>query len=508
MTRVNSYLRLVTVATFMTSILPTEDTIAENATFFQEAYVKASNTGREDYFGGSAISGDTIAVGAPGEHSSAMGIDGDQSDNSARFSGAVYVFAREDGLWTQQAYIKASNTDPIDTFGSAVALSGDTLAVGAVGESSSATGTAGDQSDNSADDAGAVYIFTRTNGVWSQQAYLKASNTDPLDQFGNSLALSGDTLAVGVGLEASSTSGIDGNQNDNSAPGSGAVYVFTRTAGVWTQQAYLKASNSDEGDYFGSSVALEGDTLVVGAEGEDSSATGANGNQTDDSAEDSGAVYIFTRSDGQWSQQTYLKASNTDAGDSFRSVVLSGDTLVVGAPGESSSAKGIDGDQTDNSAGAAGAAYVFTRKDGAWSQQAYIKASNTDAIDGFGGVLALSGDTLVVSALGESSNATGVNGDQADNSAYEAGAGYVFTRENGKWRQQAYLKASNTDTHDWFTPAAFSVNTIVAGAVYEGSDATGINGDQTDNSLYGAGATYIFRFDLSGIIFKDGFESQ
>ena len=115
------------------------------------------------------------------------------------------------------------------------------------------------------------------------------------------------------------------------------------------EQAYLKASNTDRGDYFGFSVSLSGDTLAVGAPFEDSSATGVDGNQNDDSAQDSGAVYVFTRSNGVWSQQAYLKASNTDSYDNFGSVSLSGDTLAVGAPFEDSNATGVDGDQNDNS---------------------------------------------------------------------------------------------------------------------------------------------------------------
>ena len=125
-------------------------------------------------------------------------------------------------------------------------------------------------------------MFTRTAGVWSQQAYLKASNTGAGDGFGYSVALAGDTLAVGAPFEGSNATGVNGNQADNSAP-SGAVYVFTRTGGVWTQQAYLKASNTDASDEFGIAVALVGETLAVGAWDEDSNATGVNGNQADNS---------------------------------------------------------------------------------------------------------------------------------------------------------------------------------------------------------------------------------
>ncbi len=171
-----------------------------------------------------------------------------------------------------------------------------------------------------------------------------------------------------------------------------------------------------------------------------------NGDQSDNSADASGAAYVFVRSGTTWSQQAYLKASNTDAGDRFgSSVAVSGDTVVVGAHGEDSNATGVNGNQSDNSAVHAGAAYVFVRNGTTWSQQAYLKASNTDADDCFGGSVAVSGDTVVVGADGEDSNATGVNGDQSDNSAREFRRGLRVRAQRDDWSQQAYLKASNTD---------------------------------------------------------------
>ena len=422
------------------------------AAFVQQAYIKASNTDAEDWFGGVALSGDTLAVSTRLEDSNATGIDGDQSDNSVRISGAAYVFTRDGaGAWSQQAYIKASNPDASDDFGWSIALSGDTLAVGAVVEDSNATGIDGDQSDNSAENAGAVYVFTRDGaGVWSQQAYIKASNTDVEDAFGYAVALSGDTLAVGALKEASAATGIDGDQTDNSAFEAGAVYVFTRDgAGVWSQQAYIKASNTDAVDVFGNSVALSGDTLAFGAVEEDGNANGIDGDQSNNGANNAGATYVFTRDGaGVWSQQAYIKASNTGAADS-------------------------------------GAAYVFTR-DGAgiWSQQAYIKASNTGANDQFGWQSALSGDRLAVNTAFEDSAATGIDGDQGDNSAETAGAAYVFTRDGaGVWSQQNYVKASNTDAGDWFgSPVALSGATLAVGATREDSAATGVDGDQSNTT--------------------------
>ncbi len=464
----------------------------------QQAYFKASNTEAGDQFGYSvAVSADTVVVGAPNEDSNATGVNGDQTNNSAGTSGAAYVFVRIGGVWSQQAYLKASNTDAGDIFGFSVAVSGDTVVVGALGEDSSATGVNGDQANNSASLSGAAYVFVRDGfGVWSQQAYLKASNTGFDDWFGFWVAVWGDTAVVGAYLEDSSAPGVNGDQTNNSAADSGAAYVFVRSGTTWSQQAYLKASNTDSGDAFGYSVAVSGDTVVVGAFAESSNATGVNGNQADNSAFLSGAAYVFVRDGfGVWSQQAYLKASNTGSFDRFGySVAVSGDTVVVGAHGEDSNATGVDSNQADNSASFAGAAYVFVRDGGGvWSQQTYLKASNTGTSDQFGFSVAVSGDTVVVGANLEASSATGVNGDQTDNSADDSGAAYVFVRDGGGvWSQQAYLKASNTGGSDLFGHSvAVSGDTVVVGAPTEDSNATGVNGNQTNNSAASSGAAYV-----------------
>ena len=406
----------------------------------QQAYIKASNTGVRDYFGASvalSADGNTLAVGANEEDSAATGINGDDSDNSATFAGAVYLFSRSGSSWSQQAYIKASNTDAYEFFGERVALSadGNTLAVGAYAEDSAATGINGDDSDNTAKDAGAVYLFSRTGNSWSQQAYIKASNTNSDDRFGWSVALSadGNTLAVGAIWEDSVTTGINSDYSNNRAIRSGAVYLFSRTGSSWSQQAHIKASNTNEYDQFGTSVALsaDGNTLAVGADYEHSAATGINGDDSDNSAVFSGAVYLFSRTGSSWSQQAYIKASNTGVEDYFgRNVALSadGNTLAVGAIREDSAATGINGDDSDNSASEAGAVYLFRRSGNSWTQQAYIKASNTEAGDEFGGSVALStdGNTLAVGAHYEDSAATGINGDDSDNSENTAGAVYLY----------------------------------------------------------------------------------
>ncbi len=470
----------------------------------QKAYLKASNTGAGDHFGESvAVSGDTVVVGAFGESSAATGVNGDQSDNSELGAGAVYVFVRSAGGWSQQAYLKASNTYRGDHFGDSVAVSGDTVVVGASGEDSSAIGVNGDQKDDSTLSAGAAYVFVRSGESWSQQAYLKASNTEAIDAFGESVAVSGDTLVVGAMGESSDADGVGSDQSDNSADGAGAAYVFTRLGTTWSQQAYLKASSSAVFDRFGYSVAVSADTLVVGAYGEDSNATGVNGDENNDDFMDSGAAYVFVRNDRIWSQEAYLKASNTGREDVFGlSVAVSGDTVVVGAYREKSSATGVNGNQNDNSLPFAGAAYVFVRRVSSpcieiWCQEAYLKASNTDCLDRFGYSVAISGDTVVVGAECEDSDATGVNGDQGDSiEGLGSGAAYVFVRENETWSQQAYLKASNTGQVDAFGwSVAVSGDLVVVGAEAEDSNATGVNGDQGDNSAETAGAAYVFDLD-------------
>ncbi|AKS41167.1 FG-GAP repeat protein [Wenzhouxiangella marina] len=505
-----------------------------NLTFAQQAYLKASNTGQNDALGYSvAISGDTVVVGAFLERSGATGVGGDQDDDSATAAGAAYVFVRdEDQTWTQQAYLKASNAELGDQFGWSVAISGDTIAVGANAESSSARGVNGDQDDNAAPASGAVYVFVRDGTSWSQQAYLKASNTDPLDRFGHSVAISGDRLVVGAPFEDSPFTRPDItndliNKQWNRAPDhdAGAVYVFVRNEGSWTQQVYLKPSWNSSDDRFGHSVAISGDTVVVGSPNEDSSGTGVepgNGDsfapvdspQRDDSAPQAGAVWVFLHDPdffrwNGWKPQAYVKASNTDAGDAFGSAIaISGDTLVIGAPGEDSEATGLDGEQGNNSANGAGATYVFQRSEidneTVWQQQAYLKASNTGQGDQFGWSVAISGDMLVVAAEREDSGATGVDGAQDDDSAVDSGAAYLFRRSGAGWQQQAYLKASNTGPFDAFgLSAAVSGTTAVVGAPAEGSAATGVNGDGSDDSAPYSGAAYVFdlaRYLIGGTV--------
>ncbi|MCB9126044.1 MAG: DUF11 domain-containing protein [Caldilineaceae bacterium] len=470
-------------------------------TFGLEAYLKASNSGAFDQFGYAlAVAGDTVVVGAPGEDSNATAIGGDGSNNGAAEAGAAYVFVYSAGVWSEQAYLKAANAEAGDAFGSAVAIAGDTLVVGAPYEDSNANTIDGDGGNNSNGEAGAAYVFVRSGATWTQQAYLKAANSGANDWFGYAVAVDGDTVLVGAPGEASTASGVNGNGADDSAPFAGAAYVFVRSGVTWSQQAYLKASNPQANDDFGWSVALSGESALIGAPFEDSSATGVGGNGADNSAPDAGAAYAFVRSGTAWSQQAYLKASNTGAGDHFgHTVALSGESGVLGAPIESSSATTVNGNGADNNAFSAGAAYVFTRSGTAWSQQAYLKAANAEAYDEFGASVAILGDLVAAGATMEDGGATGVNGNGADNSVPDSGAAYVFLRNGANWAQRDYLKAANRDAGDQFGAAvALAGDRVAIGAPLEDSAGTTINGDGSDNSAEDAGAAYVFGSLIAG----------
>lgn len=447
----------------------------------QQAYLKASNTEADDRFGSAvAISGNTVVVGAPGEDSNATGVNGTETDNSISGSGAAYVFVGDgSGNWTQQAYLKASNSGTFDSFGYSVAIDGDSIVIGAIAEDSNATGVNGDGGNNSKTDSGAAYVFVRNGTTWSQQAYLKASNTMAGDQFGCSVGVSGDTAVIGASWEGTTQIG------------SGAAYVFVRSGTTWSQQALLKASNIGNSDHFGTSVAISADTLIVGSILEDSNATGVNGNQSNEDYLDSGAAYVFVRSGTAWSQQAYLKASNTGIADYFGwSVAISGDTAVVGAEREDSGAQPF-----------AGAAYIFARSGSTWSQQAFVKASNSGAGQRFGKSVSASGDKIIIGANEEDSGATGINPNPFQAYANNAGAAYVFVNNgSGSWSQLAYLKASNTSTNDNFGAAvAISGDLVIIGADLEDSTTTGVNGNQSDESALSSGAAYLINLNAPAI---------
>ncbi|PUA29414.1 MAG: hypothetical protein B0W54_02160 [Cellvibrio sp. 79] len=589
-------------------------------------YLKASNGESFDSFGWSiAISADgkTLAVGAPAEDSKAVGANGDQTNNDSTNAGAVYIFVKENGIWVQEAYLKASNTEqpnlnsnrvlPNDRFGYKVALSddGNTLAVSALLEDSISNGVNCNQDNyeqriyNSSDPAqsvfaavenntGAVYVFTRANKEWTQDAYVKSVTYFKELRFGETLALSGDgkTLAIGAtsdslamsgviayqassqpecivyypssssssvssssvsssSISSSSASSVSSTSSYKGGTASGAVQILVRKENGWMQQALLKNSNAEQGDAFGTSIALstDGNTIVVGAIGEDSQAKGINGNQADNSCyypdgdqyvldlacEDAyferyginnGAAYVFTRANNIWTQEAYLKPATTFFNTLFGSSVdISGDgnTLVVGANGDTtdsvdtSNRDTIDKTKVQEVAKqvGSGSAYVFGRSGTTWSQQAYLKPSTITLAGEFGGDVSVShdGNTIAVGSYREASNSKGINGDQGDASAESAGAVFVFTRTNSVWTQQSYVKASNAEKNDRFglsVDLSGDGKTLAVGAHresgrgYSSASSTSSQSssstssladgelDQNDNSAEVSGAVYLF----------------
>ena len=429
-------------------------------------YVKASNTANTDYFGLSiSLSGDgsTLAVG----NSNADNIPAVSS------SGAVYIFTRTGSMWRQQDILKSKFPQASAFFGDSVSLSsnGNTLVVGEPNRDTS-----------SVVDPGAAYIFTRTDSKWTLDYTVASNNPLKDDYFGRSVSLSGDGNTVAIGapgdvtkagvveislitasglnfqetLSGNSTGGEFGKSvslnsdgatlavgapkvDNGSVTDSGEAYIYTRTGVTWTYQQVVSAITQETDDKFGRSVSLSGDgnTLAVGAVGDDSNARGVKDQSNSEAAEsnsgaqDSGAAYIFNRSGTVWKGTAYVKAMNTGSGDEFGySVSLSSDgsTLAVGAEKEDSNAIGLGGTESDNSALASGAVYTFSLTGSAWTQQAYVKASNTQEDDQFGYSVSLSSDgsTLAVAAPFEDSNATGIDGNASDNSASGSGAVYLY----------------------------------------------------------------------------------
>lgn len=326
------------------------------------AYIKPHNTDAYDVFGWSvALSGDgnTLAIGSPLEDGSANTING-ADDNGRDNCGAVYIFVRTGDTWSQQAYIKPLANAVDDQFGYAVALSndGNTLAVGAPTEG--------------ANDAGAAYVFLRAGTTWSQDVVIRISGGDLDDWFGAALTLSaaGDWLAV---------SAFQDDGVGNAVTDAGAVYVLDRGTN-WGLAATLRETNQDPGDEFGYSLAFaDGNTLVIGAPGEDSDGTA----QTNNSVPEAGAAFVFVRSGPVFTPQGYLKATTSTAGDFVgKQVAIGGGGNVVLA-----SAAGDDSIISNS-----GAAYVYTRSGTTWSAPTQLKATTPLDDAQFGSSVALSGD--------------------------------------------------------------------------------------------------------------------
>lgn len=320
-----------------------------------------------------------------------------------------------------------------------MALDGDTALVGVE-----------EDAEPNGGDAGSAYVFVRSDGGWSQQAKLAATDGDSSDAFGTSVALDGDTAIVGA----------PGDEDPHSPTQfrTGAAYVFTRSGTDWTQRAKLTASDGDGSDRFGQSVAIDGDTAIVGASHDEQ----PNGNEA-------GAAYVFTGSGGSWSEQAKLAAGDGIDLDHFGwSVDLDGDTALVGAK---------DALQSDRRSDA-GAAYVFVRSGSTWSEQAELVGSDTLEFDHLGRSVALDGDTALVGAWGEDSN-----GD-------EAGATYAFVRSGSTWSEQEKLLPQDGDSNDRFGwSVALSGGTALVGAV----------ADEHLNDSFAAygGTAYVFTRSVS-----------
>jgi hypothetical protein len=420
-----------------------------------QAILRASDTQAGDSFGFAVgVSGDTAVVGAYSE-------DGGPGDPESS-AGAAYVFQQDSAggpAWRQVARLQASDAQFQDSFAEAVSISGDTIAIGARGED----GGTGDPVSG----AGAVYVFERDHGgkdKWGQIQKILAPDAEADAGFGRSVALDGDTMVVGA-------SGEDGEPGDPCAD-CGAAYVFQYVSGHdWLHAATLRASDGQANDIFGHSVAISGGTVVVGAYGEDG---------VGDAVNLAGAVYVFQRDEGgpgNWGEVEKLTASDLQDTDRFGySVAVAGDVLLVGAFGE-------DGGLGDPIPGA-GAVYIFEDLSTlGWTQIRKIYASDVAVADSFGYSVALSNDTAIIGAIREDGGA----GDPVDG----AGAAYVFIRHYGgtnAWGEVARLAAPDPGLNDNFGYVAISGRNIIVGAESE----DGGPGDPLAN----AGAAYAFNLSL------------
>jgi len=320
--------------------------------------------------------------------------------------------------WTEMQKLLAADGATNEFFGYTVSLDGDTALIGAPTRYSTDTGSA--------------YVFTRATGTWTQQAKLLASDGVTGDDFGRSVSLSGDTALIGAYYD------------DDNGEHSGSAYVFTRTGTTWTQQAKLLASDGAADDWFGESVALDGDTALIGAYGDDNNGPGY------------GSAYVFTRTGTTWTQQAKLFLSS-DVGGFGCSVSLDGDTALIGVISE------IENETIYSSA------YVFTRTGTTWTQQAKLLASDGAALDLFGWSVSLSGDTALIGAENDNDN------------GFWSGSAYVFARTGTTWTQQQKLLASDGAFGDSFgVSVSLSGGTALIGALYDS--------DKGDS----AGSAYVF----------------
>jgi hypothetical protein len=335
--------------------------IWDGATWTEQAKLLPSDGGAVDaQFGGYLdFDGDTVVIGAFWD------------DDNGLHSGSAYVFTRTGTMWTEQQKLLPADGVVDMQFGISIDLDGDTVLIGA------------NRDDDNGIRSGSAYVYTRSGNTWTQQAKLIASDGGEEERFGIDVALEGDTAMIG-------------SETPDNGDYSGSVYVFTRSGSTWTEQQKLLASDGAASDWFGFSIALDGDTALFAA------------SQDDDMGSNSGSAYVFTRTGSTWAEQQKLNASDGTVGDKFseNAVALDGDTAIIGAF--------MDDDMGSNS----GSAYVFTRTGTTWTQQQKLTASDGAASDYFSSyALSLEGDTAFIGAWYDD-NVNGV----------DAGSAYVFTK--------------------------------------------------------------------------------
>lgn len=332
--------------------------------------------------------------------------------------------------------------------------------------------------------AAAVFLLAfSASGAVVQQALLKPSVEGTNDGFGGAIAISGNTIVVGAPYEASDATGVNGDPNNDNAPGAGAAYIFVREGTNWLQQAFLKGAVTWSGDHFGSSVAIFDNMVIIGVPGDSSTAVGVNGSPgTNDNEHtfSSGAVYIFVRSGTNWTQQAYLKPDNLYGTPRYakfgHSVAATRDTMAVGAPSYESFS---------------GVAFFYARTGTNWIQQTNFYFQSFPLYSGFGQSVAASGNTILVgnnsndnaafpflwdgtnwigqgmfeptaSFSGSPGPKLALNGDVAI--VVESGRAGVFARRGGEWKREAELIPSSVGSWGFGNAVSFSENTVVVGS--------------------------------------------
>lgn len=356
--------------------------IAANS-FAAQDIVLADDGKAGDSFGFSAaIDGTTVLIGA-----FKADIDG------VIDAGAAYVYVLGENGWFQQAKLVAKPAFAEDTLGGKVALNNDVAMLGV------------SRSDDKGEDSGAVVSFEREVNTWKQNQIFTAPDAKPGDAFGQSIALTESFLVIGA--PKSDALGVD----------SGAAYIYKRESDTWRYQTKITASDGAAGDLFGISVALDGNTILVGAD------------LHDEKAENAGAVYVYVLDDNQWQQEAKLMASDGGKTDIFGvRVALSENTALVSARRDDTEELGID----------AGSAYIFVRDGSTWTQHLKLISPDGQADDRFGRGVALSGDTAIISAMNHDAN--GAN----------TGALYVYKKNTSGWDYTSKVVAKSSMPDDKF----------------------------------------------------------